>query len=360
MRLHTLLKMLQFKRPMGSRTEQNFRKYFLHSIKNSWEDDEGNIHVLIARKDKKWPKVMWSCHTDTVHTTSGFQKVRLRRGEVFLAPGETSNCLGADCTIGVWLMREMIAAKVPGHYVFHWGEERGCVGSKAVTQKHPEYFRRAKAIIAFDRRDDTDIITHQRGRRTASDAFARSLMPMLPKGYTPSQEGVYTDSAEYADLVSECTNLSVGYMGEHSSSETVDLKVTVKLLQAILTTFDEDKLVFARDPKVKEYRNYQTQSTHYRGGKKWAGYDGNVTVMGPAKAKDDKQPHTQPLGPKPLVKGYTSEKPILIQGKYHMIENGHLVQLADDEERLMAWLRAKDEADERKIAERQYPYGGDC
>jgi hypothetical protein len=357
--------MLQFKRPMGSRTEHNFRKYFIHSIKNSWEDDEGNIHVLIARKDKKWPKVMWSCHTDTVHTSEGYQRVRLRRGEVSLAKGDPSNCLGADCTIGVWLMREMIAAKVPGHYVFHWGEERGCIGSKAVTLKHPEYFRRAKAIIAFDRRDDTDIITHQRGRRTASDAFAKSLMPMLPKGYAPSSEGIYTDSAEYADLVSECTNLSVGYMGEHSSSETVDLKVTVKLLQRIIETFDEDKLTFARDPNVKEYKSYKTEGGYYghhypsQGKKgKWAGYDNrpaspSVTVMGPA------VPAAVPASPKPLVKGYTSEKPILIQGKYHMIENGHLVELKDDEARLTEWLRRKDAEDERTLINARV-YGREC
>jgi len=35
--------------------------------------------------------------------------------------------------------------------------------------------------------------------------------------------GVYTDSAEFVDIIEECTNLSVGYFSEHTTSEKQDI-----------------------------------------------------------------------------------------------------------------------------------------
>lgn len=332
MRLKTLMQMLRFRRPMGSRTEQNFRNYFIHSLPDSWEDEHRNIHVLISRKDGSWPSTMWSCHTDTVHRDGGFQHVQLRSGVVALAPGERSNCLGADCTIGVWIMREMILAGVPGHYVFHWGEERGCIGSRAVVKDHPKYFRKAKAIIAFDRRGDSDVVTHQRGRRTASDAFADSLAVMLPKGYTKAH-GIYTDSAEYDEIIPECTNLSVGYDSEHHADESVDLGVVSKLLRAMMT-FDEDRLVIARDPSVKEEPEWMKRQRE-------AVKSGRVIYYG---QRPDYQrlpePPPESLPPKPYVKGET----------YTIWKDGQLIQFASEQARMEAWLQQRAEEDEKKLA----------
>lgn len=249
-RVNTLIQMLRFKRPMGSRTEHNFRKWFLMDLPNAWEDPYGNIHVLVARKDESWPTTIWSSHTDTVHKEEGYQKVLLDKGYIMLDPREDSNCLGADCTVGVWIMRELALAGVPGHYVFHWGEERGCIGSRKVVKEKPQYFRRSNCIIAFDRRGKDEIITFQRGTRTCSDAFAESLSAMLPKGYGKSDKGIYTDSAEYVDIIPECTNLGVGYSGEHGHMEMVDLAVPMRMVTALLANWDERNLVIERDPKA--------------------------------------------------------------------------------------------------------------
>lgn len=250
--------MLRFKRPMGSRTEHNFRKYFLLNLPDMWEDNWGNLHCVIANKQGEWPQVIWSSHTDTVHDEDGYQKIQYKQGVVSLAPGETSNCLGADCTVGVWIMREMILAGIPGHYIFHWGEERGCKGSGDVVKHNPEYFKHAKAVIAFDRKGNGSVITHQKSLRTCSDIFADSLAAMLPREYKKDDTGVYTDSAEYAELVSECTNLSVGFKREHHENESLDLSVPVKLLTSILKNWDERNLLFVRDPKVIERKSYTT------------------------------------------------------------------------------------------------------
>lgn len=265
------MKMLRFKRPMGSRTEHNFRKYFLLNLPDAWEDVIGNIHVIVARADGSWPITVWSCHTDTVHSDEGLQEITLKQGKITLTPGTGSNCLGADCTVGVWIMRELIQANIPGHYVFHYGEERGCIGSSALVKKYPKYFKDARCVIAFDRRGHDEIITFQRSKRTCSDAFATSLAAMLPKGYKASPNGIYTDSAEYAELVPECTNLSVGYKHEHSDDEELILYTPLKLVNTLIQNYDESRVVIARDPSKTEYKTVEP----YRGtvyGQAAAGY----------------------------------------------------------------------------------------
>ncbi len=249
-RLQTLARMLRTCRPMGGRTERWFRDYYLHGLPGAETDAHGNLHVTIARPSGEVSRVIWSCHTDTVHRRSGAQYIGVDDRYITLAD-KRSNCLGADDTIGVWIMREMILANVPGHYVFHYGEERGGIGSSAVVRHEPERFADASFCIAFDRRGRRDVITHQAGRRTASTAFARSLAKLLRpvSKYKPSDRGIYTDSAEYCELVPECTNISVGYEAEHSQSERVDYWFAIALC-AHMRTFDETSLVCARDINV--------------------------------------------------------------------------------------------------------------
>ena len=286
MRVNTLIQMLRFKRPMGSRTETNFRKWFLFGLPNAWEDAFNNIHVLVARKDESWPTTIWSSHTDTVHKEDGYQKVIVDKGWAKLAPREPSNCLGADCTVGVWIMRELALAGVPGHYVFHWGEERGCIGSRNVTKQKPTMFRKANCVIAFDRRGKSEIITFQRGSRTCSDAFADSLATMLPKGYAASSNGIYTDSAEYAEIVPECTNLGVGYVGEHGDDEKVELVVPMKMVNAIIANWDERNLVIERDPKAPKESKWGKKSQYQQGF--YMLKDGCMVKYGPDGKREDK------------------------------------------------------------------------
>lgn len=202
-----------------------------------------------------------------------------------------SNCLGADCTVGVWIMREMILAGVPGHYIFHWGEEKGCIGSGNLVKINPKLAKRAQCVIAFDRKGSDEVITYQRSRRTASDEFARSLALMLPPGYKPSDKGIYTDSAEYAELVPECTNLSVGYSKEHTDEESLNLGVPLKLVNSLIQKWDETKLVIVRDPSVKEtpkqYQGYVPYHHSYPSVYKPAP-KGQLVLPGPNVVDDEK------------------------------------------------------------------------
>jgi hypothetical protein len=240
--LATFAEMLRYKRPAGSKTERAFIRQFIAPL-GAEADVHGNYWVVVGKS-----RVMWSSHTDTVHKEGGPQEIEIVQGYV---AAKASDCLGADCTTGVWLMRQMILAKVPGIYVFHRSEERGGVGSSMIARKGDERLNGVEFAIAFDRKGTDSVITHQMGLRCASQAFVDSIAPMLPGAYKADDGGSFTDTANYVDMIPECTNISVGYYDQHTSKESQDLAHAIELAQALLV-FDESRLVAERDPTVEE------------------------------------------------------------------------------------------------------------
>jgi len=134
-----------------------------------------------------------------------------------------------------------------GLYLFHRGEERGGLGSRYIASTTPELLHGIRAAIAFDRRGTHSVITHQRGQRSASDAFAYSLADALGLGHAPDPTGTFTDTANYVDLIGECSNLSVGYENEHTDHETLDLGYLLHLRDALVAA-DLTRLTFDRRP----------------------------------------------------------------------------------------------------------------
>ncbi|MFG1395853.1 hypothetical protein [Roseixanthobacter pseudopolyaromaticivorans] len=222
----TLLAMLRYRRPASTKTERYFIERFIEPL-GVERDAYGNLTKRIGDAP-----VLWSCHTDTVHSQGGKQKLAIE-GNIVKADG-ASNCLGADCTTGVWLMAEMIKAGKPGLYVFHRDEEIGGHGSNHIAHKTPELLDGIKMAIAFDRYGTKSIITHQWGGRCCSDVFAKSLGAELGLGMEADDGGSFTDTANYTDLVGECTNVSVGYLHQHTKREQQDVAFALRLLDALL------------------------------------------------------------------------------------------------------------------------------
>jgi len=193
----------------------------------------GNLHTRIGTAP-----IMWSCHTDTVHRTEGFQRIMVGDdGLIKLRPNRKgqfkSNCLGADDGSGIWLLLEMIEAKVEGLYIFHRDEETGGKGSAYIVEQTPELVKDILYAVAFDRRGTESVITKQRGRR-CSDNFGEGLAKALKMEHKIDDTGSFTDTANYYELIPECTNISSGYACEHGVSETLDLRYLYKLRIAIL------------------------------------------------------------------------------------------------------------------------------
>lgn len=247
--LNELLEMHTYMRPEGSPAQKEFVATYIDSLPSVTADAVGNRIGIIGED----PVTLWSSHTDTVHRTSGRQL--LTYGDGFLTLGEyldpagKPNCLGADCTVGVWIMRQMYKAGVPGLYVWHAGEECGGIGSTYIAEKTPALLRGIQSAIAFDRRGTDSVITHQFGDCTASNAFAESVAAQLGDWFGPDPTGVFTDTYNYAQLIPECTNISVGYEREHTAKEFLDVNHAVDLMQSMLE-FDESLLVIARDPSA--------------------------------------------------------------------------------------------------------------
>ena len=226
------------------------------------KDVHGNYFIKIGES-----KTIFASHLDTVSKT--FAKVTHKfDGDFIRTDGNTT--LGADDKAGVTIMTWMIKNQIPGLYYFFIGEEVGCIGSGLTAKyynfdfKEDEYER----IISFDRRGTDSVITHQSWYRCCSDVFANALCNEFNKSgllYKKDDGGVYTDSAEFVDLISECTNISVGYYKEHTTNEHQDINHLVKLADACLKV-DWESLPTVRDKKsheAKEYTFTKTKTKYY-------------------------------------------------------------------------------------------------
>jgi hypothetical protein len=128
----------------------------------------------------------------------------------------------------------MIRAGIPGLYLFHRGEERGGVGSYHIADTSPDLLHGITHAIAFDRKAEHSIITHQMGQRCCSSEFAHDLSDRLKMSHVADPTGSFTDTAAYIHLIPECTNVSAGYYNEHTRTETLNIAYALRLQRAIL------------------------------------------------------------------------------------------------------------------------------
>lgn len=236
--------------PLG--TEKQVYKFLPEDfIKDKYD----NLYWIIGK-----PDTMFTAHLDTVDMGQPgkiFDVKHVIEGDMIKTNGET--ILGADDKAGVVIMLYMIEQNIPGFYLFTVGEEKGCVGSsnlsKALQSKMEDKFKGIKKIIAFDRSGYNNIITHQMEQRCCSDEFAAGLASEFGKlglKYQLDPTGVYCDSAEFADIFPECTNISVGYFDQHSKKERQDIAFLTRLAEACCKV-DWVSLPVKRDYKKIEY-----------------------------------------------------------------------------------------------------------
>lgn len=250
--------LLQLQRPYDSVQEAAARAFIEAHIETLKvgatvdRDFHGNTVVEVGSGSG----CVFTAHYDTVHRQGGTQKLLQVDNFIMADDMQDKACvLGADDAAGVYLLTEMIAAGKPGKYMFFVGEERGGIGSSAFIQDNPNFS--ATSAVAFDRRGTRDVLTHQGGYRTCSDEYAKALSIALNSHgkslqYRPDDGGIYTDTKEFAHLVPECTNISVGYYDEHTAKERLDLGHLMLLRDAVLA-IDWESLPIKRVPVEDEY-----------------------------------------------------------------------------------------------------------
>ena len=260
--MEKLLDILSTMRQHDSEGERDFIERYIKPLNPTpFFNTKGEVISYVVDNSHGHSKVLWSCHIDTMHRngkkegTSGDDRQEVWVSEDGVAfVNHDCDCLGADDGAGAWLMMEMLQADVAGTYIFHRGEEIGCWGSSAMAEHHTDWLATFTHAIAFDRRGTTSIITHQRGERACSDALGDTLISLFGMRHELDPTGVYTDTAEYMDIIPECVNISIGYENEHGSNETLDT-VYVQAMRDAICTLDWDRIVLpvVRDPLVREY-----------------------------------------------------------------------------------------------------------
>lgn len=215
------------------------------------KDPVGNLYIKIGESD-----VMFASHLDTV----GFKSEKVNHifdRDFIRTDGKT--ILGADDKAGVVIMLYMIEKNIPGYYFFFLGEEKGCIGSgkfsKWLLNKKDNEFKNINKVIAFDRAGYNSVITHQTFQRSCSDEFADVLINKFKKNgllYRKDTTGSYCDSAEFADIYSECTNLSVGYFDQHRNHEKQNI-VFLQKLADVCCKIDWNSIPHFRNPNDVEF-----------------------------------------------------------------------------------------------------------
>lgn len=219
---NTFLNLTQYTVPHGY--ESRLEPYLPAGVQ---KDDFGNYFLKVGESE-----TLFTSHLDTASYTR--EKVtHVVACNIIRTDGST--ILGGDNKAGVTILLYLISQSVPGTYYFFAGEERGCLGSRWALEQDPEFFKQFKRAVAFDRRETGSIITHQRCGRTASDRFAEALADQFAAQgmyYQADPYGVFTDTAIFEDVISECTNLSAGVWHEHSRREYVDIAIVEQIARA--------------------------------------------------------------------------------------------------------------------------------
>jgi len=267
--------MLRYKRGHLSPGEALFIEKYIADVPDMHRDVPGNYYISIAHPDGTPSTTAFSCHLDTVHFGGNGFYVRSQSGndedailqtigyddkrQIFFVNDPGSNCLGADDTAGIFLLLRMIRQEIPGLYLFHRGEEKGGIGSKDIANNNRELLDGIERVIAFDRKDDRSVITHQRGRQCCSMEFAQALGEQLGTRWFPDPTGSFTDSANYMDFIPECTNLSVGYRHQHTENEMQCMKTLLSLVDNVQNV-KWDELPTKRDPSPPKIYSLPTRS----------------------------------------------------------------------------------------------------
>ena len=266
----TFLNLTKRRYPMGTEDlVMDLVKDMLPDVK--FEKDEfDNYYVYIPKLDGSDTDTMFTSHLDTIdrgpftyskkwnYTTKKYDSesdekddksiTHVMDGDFVKTDGKTN--LGADDKAGTVIMMNMISENIPGLYYFFMGEESGCVGSSSLSRvfESMTIFPKMNKCIAFDRKGYDSIITEQMGV-CASDEFANELSKRFNDfgfWFKPDPTGIYTDSAEFTDIIPECTNISCGYFHEHTTSEKQDLDF-LELLGVVSTQIDWETLPIVRN-----------------------------------------------------------------------------------------------------------------
>lgn len=205
-------------------------------------DTIGNYYYEIGVSD-----TLFTTHVDTY--SDKYEKVEhrfyLKDGtpcekdvaEIISTDGNT--ILGGDNKAGCTVLINMINNNIPGTYFFFLGEEPilsgGVWGSTRALKSNPEYFKKFKRAIAFDRKQMGSVVIRQMARFCCSNEFSSALIKEFADSglnFKTDITGYYTDCAVFMDVIPEVVNLSAGVWNEHTPNEFCLISYLEKIVEA--------------------------------------------------------------------------------------------------------------------------------
>ena len=261
-----LLTILSTQRKAGTPEEEAFVAKHILPLENHpnatqfTQDEYGNVFVEVCGGSDK----LFTAHTDMIVIPNTKQEV-LYDANLQVAYTSGKCTLGADDGAGMWLLMEMLDAGVPCWLAFFRAEEVGGLGSQFAAKDNPEFFKSFTHCISLDRRGTGDVITHQSWGRCCSDALADHLSRALNAhglNYAPCDGGIFTDSANFTDIIPECLNVASGYNNEHRNEEELDVDHLLRLRDA-LVKIDWTTMPVKREPGEDDFK-YDYSWLNYR------------------------------------------------------------------------------------------------
>ncbi|MCD8500427.1 MAG: M20/M25/M40 family metallo-hydrolase [Bacillaceae bacterium] len=229
--------------PGASGNEGRVRDYVIDRLTPYMDDvtidRAGNVLAEKTYRSGIGPTVLLNAHLDTVYELEE-ERMVIKNGTVW---SSSKGILGADDRAGVAVVLHLVEHLEHSSFsgkvkvIFTVEEECGLIGAKSVD----DYFLwGTDAAIVVDRRGNGDIVTS-----------CGSFLPFCHQDYgtffekVAEEEGLSgwrtimggsSDTRIWAGHEIQSVNLSVGYMNEHTSEETLDVAAcyeTATLLKAV-------------------------------------------------------------------------------------------------------------------------------
>lgn len=143
--------------------------------------------------------------------------------------------LGADDRAGVYAILKVLQAGYRPYIIFTQDEEKGCLGAQALVHRFPESpWKKLKYILELDRQGQEDCVFYN-CENPEFTSYVESF------GFK-TEWGTFSDISEIAPAWGvAAVNLSVGYISEHTYSETLfidDLENTIEKVKKMLDSVE--------------------------------------------------------------------------------------------------------------------------
>lgn len=222
-KMKRLLKVQSF-----SRSEEKMIEYIvgvlrgIPGVKFKLSEDGGSVNIY-AWKGKT--KTYYPCvvaHTDTVYKIIPQYNI-YRINDHFFAMGEKEQVgVGGDDKVGLVVALELLKVLPVLKVCFFWGEEIGCLGSRASEKG---FFEDVGYILQADRKGNEDLVRWGDYTQLFDDDFQILVTPLITKyGYKVTNGG-WTDvvALKRSGLDMCMFNFACGYKNPHSEKEIISI-----------------------------------------------------------------------------------------------------------------------------------------